>query len=148
MIISFTWSLSRIVVSLTVYENAHDRVYKVPGGYVVPLNGSITLRCHATPNSNLDLHWNITQGNFTISGVSNAVLALDYKDKYSRISNTPSRNNPAMLRILHLQLPENDSVISCGLPSPEGKFSAFSKPLHIFVEGRYSHLMCSCILYW
>ena len=114
----------------------------------MPLNGSITLRCHATSNLDLDLHWNITQENFSVSGKSNAVLALDFNQKFSRITNGPSRNNPAMLRILRLQLPENDSVISCNLPSPEGKFNAVSEPLHIFVEGTYvgiSHLMCSRI---
>ena len=50
-------------LNITVILTATDGAVSVPGGYVVPLNGSLTLICNATGamfSSLVSLQWNIT----------------------------------------------------------------------------------------
>ena len=114
--------------------SATDGAVPVPGGHVVPLNGSITLKCHATNgmfSSITLLQWNIT-GN--ISGLgSGGALSSSGQGKYSVPKG--SRDNPTLLSIHNLQLNESGSTVLCGVPDNLGGYLASSRAKIVFVEG-------------
>jgi hypothetical protein len=139
-----TFNLLLLVFVLTSASNsthakvslsATDGAVPVPGGHVVPLNGSITLKCHATNgmfSSITLLQWNIT-GN--ISGLgSGGALSSSGQGKYSVPKG--SRDNPTLLSIHNLQLNESSSTVQCGVPNNlQGGYHARSEAKFIFVEG-------------
>ena len=120
-----------IIVILT----ATDGAVSVPGGYVVPLNGSLTLKCNATTFSSLaSLFWNITLNGSTSVRGSSGTLSRNSQGKYS-VPDTLQTENPTLLNIHNLQLHENGSTVQCGVPNLSGVYVAISQAKVVFVEG-------------
>ena len=134
---------------MTVILSATDGAVSVPGGYVVPLNGSLTLKCNATTFSSLaSLLWNITLKDSTNVRGSSGILSRNYEGKYSvpNYYNTLQTENPALLTIHNLQLHENDSTVQCGVLNPSSAvYVASSQAKVVFVEGEM--LMCTIYTY-
>ena len=129
-----------------VILTATDGAVLVPGGYVVPLNGSITLKCHATMLSSLaSLHWNITlKGSTSVRGSSGTLISI-YRGKYS-VPDGLQTNNPTLLRIHNLQLQENGSTVQCVVPTYLGGYFASSPAQVVFVEGELFKLLHTILL--
>jgi hypothetical protein len=126
----FTSTHTEVILSAT------DGAVSVPGGYVVPLNGSLTVKCNATTFPSLtSLHWNITLKDSTnVRGIG-GTLSRNYPGKYS-VPNTLQTENPTLLTIHNLQLHENDSTVQCGVLNPfSAVYVASSQAKVVFVEG-------------
>ena len=125
----------------TVILTATDGAVSVPGGYVVLLNGSITLKCHATMYPSItSLHWNIAlKGSTSVRGSSGT---LSRNGQYS-VPNGLQTENPTLLHIHNLQTQENGSTVQCGVPDPLGVYIASSHSLVVFVEGEMFILLQS-----
>ena len=122
---------SSFLVILTATEGA----VSVPGGYGVPQNGSITLKCHATMYPSItSLHWNITLNGSTSVRGSGGTLSISERGKYS-VPDGLQTENPTLLRIHNLQIHENGSSVQCAVPDLSGVHVASSQAKVVFVEG-------------
>ena len=107
----------------------------VPGGYVVLLNGSLTVKCNATMYPSItSLHWNITLNGSTNVRGSGGTVSSSGRGKYS-VPDGLQIENPTMLRIHNLQLHENGSTVQCAVPDLSGVYVASSQAKVVFVEG-------------
>ena len=125
-----------LVLNMTVILSATDGAVSVRGGYVVPLNNSLTLKCHATTfTSEASLQWNITLVGSTSVRGNGGTLASIGQGKYS-LPKGIQTENPTLLRVHNLQLNESGSTIQCGVPDNlRGGYHARSQAKFIFVEG-------------
>ena len=129
-----------IIVILT----ATDGAVSVPGGYVVPLNGSLTLKCNATMYPSVtSLHWNITLNGSTSVRGSGGTLSRRPQGKYS-VPDSLLTENPTLLRIHNLRTQENGSTCQCGVPDPLGVSIESSQSKVVFVEGEMFILLHRC----
>jgi hypothetical protein len=118
-----------------VILSATDGAVPVPGGYVVPLNGSLTLKCNATMFSRLvSLQWNITLAGSTSVIGTRGTLDSSGRGKYS-VPDGLQTENPTLLNIHNLQLHENGFTVQCGVLNLSGVYVAISQAKVVFVEG-------------
>ena len=124
-------------LNITVILTATDGAVSVPGGYVVPLNGSLTLICNATGamfSSLVSLQWNITLvGSTSVIG-TRGTLDSSGRGKYS-VPDGLQTENPTLLRVHNLQLNESSSTFQCSVPDNLGGYLARSQAQVVFVEG-------------
>ena len=124
-----------VVLSIEYVANltATD-AYPVPGGYVVPVNDSITLHCEAQVppyKRNTILQWNIAMSTYSRNGTLATDIAQEFSNKFTRVQTY--LKNPTMLRIHNLQISENRSTVQC---SVSNLANTGSQVITIFVEGK------------
>ena len=126
---------------IIVILSATDGAVPVPGGYVVPLNGSLTLKCNATMFSRLvSLQWNITLAGSTSVIGTRGTLDSSGRGKYS-VPDGLQTENPTLLHVHNLQLNESSSTFQCSVPNNLGGYLARSQAQVVFVEGEMTILL-------